>query len=326
MLTHSSRPGWIGSHIAHEALAAGLKIKLTIRDNAKAQTLIDALEKIHGKQEGHIETVTVTDFTNTSAFDEAVKGVHGIVHAASDLTFSSNPDEVIPWVIKAYENLLSSAHRHGSAVRRFVLTSSSSAIGLSNPGGKTTQHFDTSTWNDAAVEKMKTAPDGISVYAASKVLSERAAWAFAEKEKPAFVLTSINPNANFGAAVPGTPLLTTGKWIPDAANGHTEMLQMLGPQWSVDVNDVARLHVIALTREDVKNERILAFGERFTINSIIDTINKVLGPDGPKVNRIENGDLEDNTTVDVSRANELLRDQGGLRDLEYSIRQTLKPQ
>lgn len=51
--------GWIGSYIAHEALAAGLKIKLAIRNEAKAKTLIEALEKIHGK--GKIEIVIFKD-------------------------------------------------------------------------------------------------------------------------------------------------------------------------------------------------------------------------------------------------------------------------
>ena len=35
-------------------------------------------------------------------------------------------------------------------------------------------------------------------------------------------------------------------------------------EWFVDVQDSARLHVAALTNPDVKNERIIAYGEHFT--------------------------------------------------------------
>lgn len=304
----------------HEALAAGLNVKLAIRNEARAKTLIAALEKIHG--EGHIETVTVKDYNDDGAYDEAIQGVEGVVHVASDMTFSSNPDEVIPPVLKAYNTLLEAAHSQKS-VRRFVLTSSSIAVGSPNVGGKTTQHFDASKWNDASVEEMKRAPSGLNVYAASKVLSEKSAWDFVKNKKAAFALTSINPNANFGAPVPGTEILTTGKWLTElAANKHSIAIN-IGPQFHVDVGDVARLHVLALTREDVKNERILAFGTSYTINSLLDAIKKVK-PDAHTFEKRDEWDVKDNTLVDVQRANELLKDQGGLRDLEYSVRASLE--
>lgn len=41
------------------------------------------------------------------------------------------------------------------------------------------------------------------------------------------------------------------------------LLTML-TEWFVDVQDSARLHVAALTNPDVKNERIIAYGEHFT--------------------------------------------------------------
>lgn len=316
-----SRTGWIGSHVVNEALAAGLKVKLAIRDENKAKELIEALEKIHGK--GHIETVIVKDFVNENAYDEAIKNVDGVAHVASDMSFSSNLEEVIPPVIKAYKTLLEAAHGQKS-VRRFVLTSSSSAIGSPNKGGEKTQHFNPSVWNDAAVEDSKKPdPSGGIVYAASKTLSERSAWEFVETRKPKFDMISINPNANFGSPVPGLTPRTTGLMVTDLAQGKNTNLADLGPQYHVDVNDVAKLHIIALMREDVKNERILAFGTRFTGNSIIESVKKVM-PNALTPEKKEEWSLEDNTTVDVSRGNELLKDQGGFRNIEYSIRGNLK--
>lgn len=315
--------GWIGSHIAHESLAAGLKIKLAIRSEEKARTLIESLEKLHGK--GHIETVIVKDFSVENAYDEAIKGIRGIIHAASDLTFSDKEEEVIPPVVKAYEILFKAAHTQKD-IRRVIITSSSLAVGNPNPGGKTTQHFDDKGWNEAALETLrdKSQPNsGFGVYAASKVLSERVAWDFVKNNKTTFIVNAILPNANFGAPIPGLKSASTGNWITDAATGKVSVLSSAPSQYHVDVDDVAKLHVIAAMREDVKNERILAFGDPYTYNQIIDIIKK-FKPDAKVAEKKEEWGLEDNTTVDVKRANELLKEQGGLHGLEYSIRGNLQ--
>jgi nucleoside-diphosphate-sugar epimerase len=212
--------------------------------------LIDALEKIHGS--GHIETVIVKDFSAEGAYDEAIKGVQGVVHAASDVSFGDDRETIVNSVLKGYTSILDAANSE-KAIRRFVLTSSSIAIVGSNPTEKH-QIADDKTWFDAAVEQSKTSPNGGNIYATSKVLSEKAAWDYQKKNKPAFSITAINPNANFGAPVPGTPFFSTGKWLMDFAEGKESPLNSLGPQYHVDVEDVAKLHVIALTREDVKNE------------------------------------------------------------------------
>lgn len=265
------------------------------------------------------------DFVDENAYDEAIKNVDGVAHVASDMSFSSKPEEVIPPVIKAYKTLLEAAHGQKS-VRRFVLTSSSSAIGSPNKGGEKSQHFDPSVWNDAAVEaSRKSDPTGGEVYAASKTLSERAAWDFVKTNSPNFVMNAINPNANFGHPIPGLKPRTTGLMVTDLAQGKNTNLADLAPQYHVDVDDVAKLHIIALMREDVKNERILAFGTRFTGNSIIEAVKKIM-PNALTPEKEEKWSIEDNTTVDVSRGNELLKEQGGFgfRDMEYSIRGNLK--
>ncbi|UZJ55750.1 hypothetical protein CBS101457_005070 [Exobasidium rhododendri] len=312
--------GWVGSHIAHEALAAGLHVKLAVRNEAKAQQVVQALKTLHGS--GRISTVVVEDFTRTTAYDEAMKDVQGVVHTASDVSFSSNPHDVIPHVLEAYNSLLEAADAHKS-IRRLVLTSSKAAVGSHNTTSEQRQYLDITSWNDQAVQGCKTAPNGVNVYAASKTLSEKAAWNFVASRKPSFALTSINPSAVFGAPVPGMPIASTGAWLLDAAAGKSSPLQAMAPSFQVDVDDVAKLHVIALTREDVKNERIIAAATMFSYNALLDTIKKV-HPGTPTVSRHAAWSSEDNTSANVSRANELLKGQGGLHTLEYSVRRNLK--
>jgi nucleoside-diphosphate-sugar epimerase len=315
-----SKLGWVGSHVAHEALKAGLNIKLAIRNESKAEVVIDALEAIHGK--GRIETVVVKDFAQEGAYDEAVKNVQGVIHTASDVSNSANADVVIKAVLKGYSNLFEAADKQKS-IRRIVLTSSTDALNTNDPSGKTKQHLDVNSWNDAAVEAVKTHPTVFSVYSASKTLSERYAWDSIKTRKPSFVLNTIVPAFVFGAAIPGIPITSTGQWLVDSARGKPTELQDSGAGFHIDVDDVALLHIKALTREDVKNERILALGEHFNFNTVIDVIKKIK-PDAPTLDKRPEWDITDNSTFDVKRANELLEERGGIQSMKYSFRRNLK--
>jgi nucleoside-diphosphate-sugar epimerase len=54
-------------------------------------------------------------------------GVSGVTHVASNLTFDSDPNKVIPEVLAGVNGILKSAAKEPS-VKRFVYTSSSTAI------------------------------------------------------------------------------------------------------------------------------------------------------------------------------------------------------
>lgn len=86
--------GYIGSHVVEELIAAGYKVRGTSRTSEKAQYLVDYINKTFGN--GHLEVVEVPDMVAEGAYDEAVKGVSGIVHLASVLSWSNKPEEAIP--------------------------------------------------------------------------------------------------------------------------------------------------------------------------------------------------------------------------------------
>jgi len=131
--------GFIGSHVADQLLEAGYRVRGTTPTIAKAQNLCALWEKKFGM--GRVEITTVPDMSKDGAFDEAVKGmphslktpkfdsereitgVAGIAHAASNLSFSSNPNDVIPDVLAGVRHILESAVKQLS-VKRFVYTSS----------------------------------------------------------------------------------------------------------------------------------------------------------------------------------------------------------
>ena len=108
-----------------------------------------------------------------------------MIHVASVLSFSAVPEEVIEPVIAGTLTALRSAAKTPT-VKRFVLTSSSSAALFPKPNVK--MQLDESTWNEESSALARSLPldDGAKpwhVYCASKTEGEKAAWKFMETEK-----------------------------------------------------------------------------------------------------------------------------------------------
>lgn len=124
-----------------------------------------------------------------NAFDDAVKGVAGICHLASVLTFSNVADEVIPPTVKGTTNILASAGKE-SSVKSVVYTSSSTAALM--PVADKVVHIKEDTWNDYAVKAAQEPnPDSFTVYAASKTEAELAFWKAAKDAKASFQVSYV---------------------------------------------------------------------------------------------------------------------------------------
>lgn len=143
--------GYIGSHVVEELLAAGYKVRGTSRTKEKAAYLTDLMDNKFG--EGNLEIVEVPDMIADDAYTDAVQGVSGIVHLASIVTFSSDPEEVIPPTVKGTLNILEAASTEPK-VRSVVYTSSSTAA--LSPVANEKIIVTKDTWNDAAVERVRT--------------------------------------------------------------------------------------------------------------------------------------------------------------------------
>lgn len=119
-------------------------------------------------------------------------GVSGVIHVASDMTFGSDPHEVILPTVAGSLALLKAAAKHDS-IKRFVLSSSCAAAASPEPG--VDRVIDQDTWNDAAIKQAWAPPPydpsrGFAVYAASKAQSEKDAWQWYHKHKPRFILNT----------------------------------------------------------------------------------------------------------------------------------------
>ncbi|ORY92490.1 hypothetical protein BCR35DRAFT_348878 [Leucosporidium creatinivorum] len=195
LITGSS--GFVGSEIAFQALKQGLAVRLVFRKPSQAE----AWEAAYGEYKERTETVVVQDFAVPGAFDEAVKGVSFIAHAATPINFhpKDNKRDVLDPAIDGLLGLLKSAQKAPS-VKAFVYTSSIAAYAdLTKPFAKnevlTEKHFVPFTYDQAAAFPPE---DGFFTYSASKELSEKPGQEFMNREKPSFTFTTIAPTLVLG--------------------------------------------------------------------------------------------------------------------------------
>lgn len=226
--------GFIASHIADQFLTFGFKVRGTTRNLEKHIWIKTLFDKKHGP--GNFEMVAVPDMAVQGAFLQVVKGVSAVVHTATVFSLDSSPYNVIPGTVAGTLNALKAAAQE-PGVRRFVLTSSSSACLIPKPG--TSIQVTSATWNDEAVELAYRDPPytperALPVYAASKTLAEKEAWKFVREEKPGFVFNAVLPNMNFGPSLdfPHQGHPSTSALVAELFRGNANFLGGITPRRS----------------------------------------------------------------------------------------------
>lgn len=233
--------GYIGQHCAAELLRQGYEVVGTIRSRAKADETKSALAKV-------VKVVDRLSFVEADlladvGWDGAMTGCAFVMHVASPFAMAEPKDEneLITPAVEGTKRVVAAARRAG--VKRLVLTSSTVSVVTGKPSGK----YGPDSWSDVDAK--------IGAYSKSKTLAERAAWKAIEGGTLELVV--INPGGVFGpslgAKIDGQSVtlmadMIAGKlpMIPDVAMGM------------IDVRDVARLHVKALTAANAAGKRFIA--------------------------------------------------------------------
>ncbi|TVY78747.1 Aldehyde reductase 2 [Fusarium oxysporum f. sp. cubense] len=281
--------------------------------------------------EGHFELFKIADLTAEGAFEKAAKGTSVIVHTASITKFSADLNAVIPQAIAFARNALESAYKEAS-VKRFVLTSSSSAAILSvlgGPGIKVTE----GCWNEFAIKAAwadtpYTQERGGIVYAVSKTEDEQTVWKYHKENRnrrPDLVINAVLPSFNFGKSLdsvnqghPSSSALPAALWQGEVIPFH-HVISHWFPEYYIDVQDTGRLHVAAAVFDHVKDRRTFSFAERFSWDNVLDILRKT-APNKEFPNNFSAGS-DPNDIKPRDEAEQLLRDLGrpGWVSLEDSI-------
>ncbi|KAI4163513.1 MAG: hypothetical protein LQ342_002785 [Letrouitia transgressa] len=228
--------------------------------------------------------VEIQDMTLEGAFDTAVKGAHFILHIASPLSYAH-----ATWsnTVSSAVGILHPAHTHaGPQLCTFILTSSfASGFDPSIPAPRIFTEKDWNTYAETKARELEAQSVqgeelGRVLYPASKVLAERAVWAWKAKTDPRFAIATVNPTISIGPPVqpPSDPasLNETLKPMWNMMSGALSTLPPAKPLSSfVDIRDVSRLHIhVALRPSHSNGHRYLIATGRAPPQAMADVIRR----------------------------------------------------
>ncbi len=242
--------GFVGHHVACALAANGADLRLLVRKTSNLANL----EGIRGE-------TWLGDLAEPESLRPALEGCDAVVHVAADYRlWIRDPKAMYRANVDGTRDLLRLAREAG--VRRFVYTSSVA-----------TMHFRT----DGLIINEDTPvslADMVGHYKRSKFLAEQQAIAAAQDGQQVIILnptTPIGPND----AKP-TP---TGRIFVDFLNGKFPAYVDTGLNL-VDVAEVARAHVLALTKGKPGRRYILG-GENLTLKQILYKMAAITGIPSP---------------------------------------------
>ncbi|KIW04941.1 uncharacterized protein PV09_04106 [Verruconis gallopava] len=270
----SGASGFVAASIIKELLTNGYAVRGTVRSESSANKVREA----HAEYaKGNLSLVIVKDIATPGAFSEAVKGVDGIFHVASPFILDATDfdAQLFEPALQGTLGILKAAQKHNPNVKRVVITSSFAAVvdfssGL-NPGKTYTE----ADWNPMTREEAKAA-GAVAAYLVSKVLAEKAAFEFVEKEKPNFTVATLCPPMVYG------PLAQDPDSM-DRLNESTEdfyrlmngsLVETPGTSfWAyADVRDLALAHRLAYEKPEAANQRFLITNGGFSYQLFVDIL------------------------------------------------------
>ena len=232
--------GFIGQHCGAELLRQGYEVIGTMRSKEKAEAVCEGIAKV-----APIDKLTFVeaDLMSDEGWQEAMADCKYVLHVASPFIIADPEDEneMISPAVDGTLRVLSAAKAVG--VERTVVTSSLVAI----IAGKLSGHYGTDSWSDPDEE--------IGTYAKSKTLAEQAAWEFAKANDIDLVV--INPGGVMGPTLTGRVEGESLTMISDIITGKYPLVPNICIGF-IDVRDVAKLHVAAMTAEGAVGKRFIA--------------------------------------------------------------------
>lgn len=274
--------GFVGGAILDNLLQAGFNVRAAVRSASKSSLLISAFKSY--VDTGKLTFTTVADITDSKAFEDAVKGVDAIVHSASPM-MSSNPEadpqELVVPAVKGTTSVLEAAQKYGTDIKRVVVTSS--IVTLLEPHDKGYVYTE-NDWFDKApaiIAQYGSKTPSFVKYMASKVLAEKAAWAYMKENQPAFDLVTVLPPWVWGESRynsrdhirPESSNFVILSALSRAKSGEMKKEEYLEATTYADCRDVAAAHTRALVTPEAAGERIFIMSGVVSWQEALDILN-----------------------------------------------------
>ena len=237
--------GYIGSWCVVGLLQQGYVVRTTVRDLSKEAAARTAIASVTNP--GNRLSFHAANLTSDDGWAAAMEGCDYLLHVASPLGVAEpkDPDVLIQPARDGARRAVSAAIKAG--VKRVVQTSSVAAT--SKDEGQGDWIADETQWTDPKAR-------GVSAYAQSKTLAERAAWELIEAAGGATTLATVNPALVLGPVMSGD-FSDSVQVVERLMTGRIPGLPRLGFN-VVDVRDVADLHIRAMTAPEAAGQRFIA--------------------------------------------------------------------
>ena len=235
--------GFIGLHCIAQLLQAGYQVRGSLRSRARESEIRNALSKVVNT-ENRLE-ICELDLLKDDGWDEAVSGCDYVMHVASPLLDREpkDQDEIIRPAHEGLMRAIKSSVRN--KVKRFVMTSSFSAIGY----GHVKDVFDESHWTDTTQK--------IGAYNKSKAIAEKAMWDYLDslKDEEKIEAVAINPTLVIGASL-SDDVGTSNVFLQKMLDGSYPVVPKVHFGY-VTVKDTAKAHVAAMTHPHASGKRFI---------------------------------------------------------------------
>ena len=264
--------GFIAGHCILQLLAEGHVVRTTIRSRDKEGAARRVLQQAGMVHDDRLNFV-VADLLHDDGWADAVTGIETVLHVASPVRPGrvDDKDEVIVPAREGTLRVLRAARDGG--VKRVVLTSAFHAVSWGHP--HTGHIFTESDWT------IVDGP-GVDAYGKSKTLAEQAAWDFIAADGGGLELTTMLPVAVMGPVM-GHAVSGANHIIQRLLKGEMPAVPNLFIP-VVDVRDVARAHVLAMTHRKAAGERFLiSNGPALALKEIGAIIRAALGKKAARV-------------------------------------------
>ncbi len=263
--------GFLGGHCIVKLLGAGYEVRATLRDSGR-EAEVRAMLRTAAVDPTDRLSFAVADLEADQGWAAAAAGCEFVLHVASPFP-AARPSHEGVLIVPAREGTLRVLRAAlGAGARRVVITSSFAAIGYGQPARAAP--FDEDDWTVPAA--------GVSAYAKSKTLAERAAWDFIAGQGAALELSVVNPVAVFGPVLGpdySTSIQLVKRMLDGRMPGNPQLYFGV-----VDVRDVADLHLLAMTREVARGERFLAVaGDFMSLQDIAKVLKNRMGRAGARI-------------------------------------------
>jgi dihydroflavonol-4-reductase len=263
--------GYIAGYCIAQLLNDGWCVRTTVRSSAKTKAVRASIGNI-ARKASEIEFVEA-DLTSDAGWDRAAIGAKYVLHVASPVpvTDPKNDDELIRPARDGTLRALKAARDAG--VKRVVMTSSISAIIYGR--GVREKPFTEEDWTD------ETNRGDTSPYDRAKTIAERAAWAWLAAEGGGLELVTVNPGLVLGPVL-GSDFSASIEAIKKLMDGSIPALPRFGFN-VVDMRDIARLHVLAMTTPEAAGQRFIGSGDFYWMSDVAKMLKQGLGDKAKKV-------------------------------------------